>query len=34
MEWGHGVAFWNVFWNEIKLDIEGDFVAHHFKDVN
>ena len=23
MEWGHGVAFWSVFWNGIKLDIGG-----------
>ena len=31
MEWSHGVAFWSVVWNGIKLDFG---VAHLFKSVN
>ena len=35
LEWSHGVAFWSVFCNGIKLDFGCVFFAAHlFKNVN
>ena len=34
VQWSHGVAFWSVFWNGIKLEFVLFFVAHLFKNVN